>query len=220
MLVVIGIAGLLFILIGPAFNRMARGNAVESHASGLKLGMERASSLAAASRRYVAVILPYKLDSGKTNYPGYKYQRGGYRLAYVTQGSSGAYTFDGWLPDSEWQNQGRDAYLVDVTEANNSGSKPVYATADSTKKMGTDANFEDAIGGHSHLHDVADVKENDGATPYSYSSCKGIIFSPYGGAVVSSSDPELKFYITGTNFYDRVALRLNVLSGKVEFVEP
>jgi len=206
MLVVIGIAGLLFALIGPAFNRMTRGNDVESHASGLKLGMERAASLAASSRRYVAVLLPYGITTPTD--PVYKYQRGGYRLAYVTQSGSGAYTFDGWLPDSEWRNPGQEAYLVEIIEG--TAGTPAIAKNNTSDKM-TDAAFSKAVEGTKFFNDITGVPSG---------SCKGIIFSPYGNAVVSSSDTELKFYITGTNFYDRVALRLNVLSGKVEFVDP
>ena len=205
MLVVIGIAGLLFTLIGPAFNRMTRGNDVESHASGLKLGMERAASLAASSRRYVAVILPYGISTMSD--PVYKYQRGGYRLAYVTRNDTGAYVFDGWLPDSEWRNPGQDAYLVEVVEG--TAGTPKKAKDGSTDKM-TDSIFPQAIEGSNFLNDIGSVPSG---------SCKGIVFSPYGDASVASSDPELKFYVTGTNFYDRVVIRLNALSGKVEFVD-
>ena len=206
MLVVIGIAGLLFILVGPAFNRMTRGNDVESHAAGLKLGMERALSLAASSRRYVAVLLPRGISS--TTDPVYKYQRGGYRLAYVTQGSTGAYVFDGWVPDSEWRNQGRSAYLTEIVAG--AAGTPTKATANSTAKM-TDSDFPAAIEGHSVLFDVGGL---------SGIPCKGIIFSSFGQAVIATDDTDLKFYVTGTDFYDRVALRLTVLSGKVEFVDP
>ena len=76
MLVVIGIAGLLFTLMGPAFSRMTRGNAVESHASGLKLGMERARALAVSQRRYAAVLLPCNVTN--KDHAHYNFQRGGF----------------------------------------------------------------------------------------------------------------------------------------------
>ena len=100
MLVVIGIAGLLFTLMGPAFSRMTRGNAVESLASGLKLGMERARALAVSQRRSVAVLLPNKVsDKEKAHY---NFQRGGFLLGFVTQNNSGDYVFDGVIPDADW----------------------------------------------------------------------------------------------------------------------
>ena len=204
MLVVIGIAGLLFALIGPAFNRMTRGNAVESHASGLKLGMERASSLAAASRRYVALLLPNGITD--TSKDAYKYQRGGYRLAYVTLNDSGAYTFDGWLPDSEWQNRGGDAYLYSVSRAS-SISKP-------SKKI-TEDDYKTAI-----TVDPSNVLY-DVSLPNGGGPGKAVVFSPFGDARTPSAEVELIFLIAGVNTSetDYVTIRLNTLSGKVEFVD-
>ena len=50
-------------------------------------------------------------------------------------------------------------------------------------------------------------------------TCKGIIFSPYGDVKTKSTSMELYFYITAADVEDGLKLRLNKLSGKVEFVE-
>lgn len=202
-LVVIGIAGLLLTLIGPAFNRMTRGNDVENHASGLKQGMERASSLAAASRRYVALLLPNKIDSSNKSKEAYPYQRGGYRLGYVTQGNSGTYTLDGWIPDSEWRNRSRGAYLYSVSKVS-SIKKP-------TAKVKEDDYESEVAGASSLLHEIQD----DGC------SYLAVIFSPYGDVRTPASETELIFLVAGVNTTesDYMALRLNTFSGKVEFVE-
>ena len=58
LLAVMLLMGVLMLLMLPAFNRMIKGNKVDQLASNLKLGLEQAQSLAAASRKYVALILP------------------------------------------------------------------------------------------------------------------------------------------------------------------
>ena len=123
MLVVIGIAGLLFALLGPAFTRMTQSNAVEQHASGLKLGMERARALAVSQRRYVALLLPdKKINDTVVD----KYRYGGFRYAYVTEDDTSenptagdaakcSFFLEGWIPGEEWSNNGRNkAHLVEI----------------------------------------------------------------------------------------------------------
>lgn len=203
MLVVIGIAGLLLTLMGPAFNRMTRGNDVESHASGLKLGMERASSLAASSRRYVAVLLPYGISATTSDAEEkavYPYQRGGYRLAYLNKDDNDVFTFDKYVPESDWTNRGRDAYLVEVTEG---GNNPTVTT--------TNTDLSASVTGNGYLKS---------ATPSSGINCYAVVFSPFGDVWANSSETELKFHVTGPVYADRLVLRLNLLSGKVEFVAP
>jgi len=204
-LVVIGIAGLLLTLMGPAFNRMTRGNDVESHASGLKLGMERASSLAASSRRYVAVMLPYGISNESD--PLYNYQRGGYRLAYVSQNGSGVYTLDSWLPGSEWENPRRNAGLYSISRATPASS----ITRPSSKVTEADMKEKKIKGDPDLLYDV----NISGAT------CKAVIFSPFGDARTAAAEVELVFLIAGidTSEADCLAIRLNTLSGKVEFID-
>ena len=46
-----------------------------------------------------------------------------------------------------------------------------------------------------------------------------LVFSPYGDILGGSDHVELYFYVCGQVVYDRLKLRLNKLSGKVEFIE-
>lgn len=202
LLVVIGIAGLLFVLMGPAFQNMIRSNAVERHASGLKGGMERARALAVSGRRYAALLLPYgEDDNGKEHY---NFQRGGFRLGYVIQNSSGAFEFDGLAGDSEWQNRGEMAYLTALTTESNtvlSSEKPME-------------NFTKEPKGLSTLFNVPDVPSG-GST----CACRALVFSPYGSVVAPGDASELYFHVTGVDVDNRIVLRLNKFSGKVEYVD-
>ena len=204
MLVVVGIAGLLFALLGPAFTRMTQSNAVEQHASGLKLGMERARALAVSNRRYVALLLPYGADDTK---PVYKFQRGGFKYGYISISSEGSYSFDGVVDDAEWKNRGNNAFLTAVDNTKNknlSAEKPLD-------------NFAKEPTGFSKLHAVSNVPASNEGTEKI--SCRGIIFTPYGNVLIPGDDNEIYFYITGIDVDDCVKVRLNKLSGKVEYVE-
>ena len=204
MLVVVGIAGLLFALLGPAFTRMTQSNAVEQHASGLKLGMERARALAVSNRRYVALLLPYGADETK---PVYKFQRGGFKYGYISISSEGSYSFDGVVDDAEWKNRGNNAFLTAVDNTKNknlSAEKPLD-------------NFEKEPTGFSKLYAVSNVPASNEGTEKI--SCRGIIFTPYGNVLIPGDDNEIYFYITGIDVDDHVKVRLNKLSGKVEYVE-
>ena len=204
MLVVVGIAGLLFALLGPAFTRMTQSNAVEQHASGLKLGMERARALAVSSRKHVALLLPYGANDTK---PVYKFQRGGFKYGYISIDSDGSYSFDGVVDDAEWKNRGNNAFLTAVDNAkdkNLSAEKPLD-------------NFEKEPTGFSKLHAVSNVPASNEGTEKI--SCRGIIFTPYGNVLIPGDDNEIYFYITGIDVDDCVKVRLNKLSGKVEYVE-
>ena len=206
MLVVVGIAGLLFALLGPAFTRMTQSNAVEQHASGLKLGMERARALAVSNRKNVALLLPYgETDSEKGVY---KFQRGGFKYGYISVSSDGNYAFDGVVDDAEWKNRGNNAFLTAVDNAKNknlSAEKPLD-------------NFAKEPTGFNKLHAVSNVpaSSDDGSEKI---SCRGIIFTPYGNVLIPGDDNEIYFYITGIDVDDHVKVRLNKLSGKVEYVE-
>ena len=206
MLIVVGIASLLFALLGPAFTRMTQSNAVEKHASGLKLGMERARAIAVAHKRYVALLFPCNVtDEAK---PHYKFQRGGFKLAYVTQDTNGSYIFDGATEDSDWTNRGNNAFITALHTDNDNSKISSEKPFDNFTKEPT--GFSDK------LHDVISVPyDADGNT----CTCRGIIFSPYGNIVMPGEDIEFYLYITGIDVSDCVKLRLNKLSGKVEFVE-
>ena len=210
MLIVVGIASLLFALVGPSFQRMVKGNAVERHASGLKLGMERGRALAISGRRYVAMLLPSK-TTGDSETDKFRY--GGYRLCYVTQenpdGTEGdkdntKYVLDGWIPETEWTNNGRDeAYLLEIA----SSDDPKTVKDNDTKAA--DHTDNKKFTGEELL---STVKTTAGYLP-------ALIFTPYGDIRGGSDDTELYFYVCGQYTYDRFKIRINKLTGKVEFVE-
>ncbi len=205
MLVVVGIAGLLFALLGPAFTRMTQSNAVEQHASGLKLGMERARALAVSNRKNVALLLPY----GETNKENavYNFQRGGFKFGYIAISSEGNYSFDGVVDDAEWKNRGNNAFLTAVDNANKE-------TLSSEKPLD---DFDKEPTGFSRLYAVSDVPASSEGNEKI--SCRGIIFTPYGNVLIPGDDNEIYFYITGIDVDNRIKVRLNRLSGKVEYVE-
>ena len=207
-LIVVGIASLLFALAGPAFNRMTRGNMVERHASGLKLGMERARAIAISSRRHTAILLPDQVpETSRTTDARYKFQRGGYRLAHVTMTGNGSYAWQSWIPDSDWTNNGRqEAFLMDITKGTANSSKVKETSTD----MVEDADYTKQISGADLLYDVS--------VP-GMGNCRAVIFTPFGDAKFAADSVEIKFYITGINIADHLVIRLNKLTGKVEFVE-
>ena len=207
MLIVVGIASLLFALLGPAFNRMTRGNAVDAHAAGLKLGIERARVLAISSRRYTALLLPSR---EKEDSSGYNYQRGGFRLAYVTEDGSGSYKFDQWIPDTDWTNRGKGAYLMEIAATSN-GSPKRSAYENSTDIVLHETVFDSKINGEETLYNVSKIPEK-------VDICRALIFSPFGDIRVDSDEVELYFYITGEQKVNFLEIRLNKLTGKVEFV--
>ena len=205
MLIVVGIASLLFALLGPAFTRMTQSNAVEQHASGLKLGMERARALAVSQRRFVALVLPH--SSSAATDPHYNYQRGGFKLVFVAT-ETGNYVFDGVIEGSDWENRGKGAFLTAV-------DKDKGKDLSSAKPLESDFLQKEPSGFSSYLPAVNNVP----AAQDSSTSCsaRGIIFTPYGNVLMPGDDTEIYFYITGFDVNDCVKLRLNKLSGKVEY---
>ena len=211
MLIVVGIASLLFALLGPAFTRMTQSNAVEQHASGLKLGMERARALAVSQRRYVAMLLPSKSVSDATIN---KFHHGGYRLAYVTQENpdstegdkdKNSFFLDSWIPDNEWTNNGKsNAFLLEICIEDN--PKNVKEDSDVLSATLADKIYE----GEKLL---SSTKISSSVT------LPSLVFSPYGDILGGSDHVELYFYVCGQVVHDRLKLRLNKLSGKVEFIE-
>ena len=73
-----------------------------------------------------------------------------------------------------------------------------------------DADYSKQLSGAGLLYDVS--------VP-GMGSCRAVIFTPYGDAKVAADSVEIKFYVTGINLADRLVIRLNKLTGKVEFVE-
>ena len=211
MLVVVGIAGLLFALLGPAFTRMTQSNAVEQHASGLKLGMERARAIAVSNRRYVAMLLP---DSTTGDSEVDKFRHGGYRLAFVTQNVSdiptsvdpgSGFSFDSWIAEEEWCNRGKGkAHLVGVSTVSAPG------TALMKEEDQVSENYNAAFKNKAALSTL-----NVGTQAF---SC--LLFTPYGDVkTAADSDSELYFWVCSEFFYNRLKIRLNKINGKVEYVE-
>ena len=205
MLIVVGIASLLFALLGPAFTRMTQSRAVEQHASGLKLGMERARAIAVSQRRFVALLLPH--SSTTDTDPHYKYQRGGFKIGFITNSSEGNYVFDGVVDSAEWTNRGNNAFL---TAVDNQKDKNLS----SEKPLESDFIQKEPTGFSTLLHTVGNVPTGSGGATI---STRAIIFSPYGNAIMPGDDTEIYFYITGLDVNDCIKLRLNKLSGKVEY---
>ena len=204
MLIVVGIASLLFALLGPAFTRMTQSRAVEQHASGLKLGMERARARAIAQRRYVALLLPHSVTTATD--PHYNYQRGGFKIGFITNGSENSYVFDGVVDSAEWTNRGNNAFLTAVANQKD-------ANLSSEKPLESDFIQKEPTGFSTFLHTVSNVPSG----PDKVISTRAIIFSPYGNVIMPGDDTEIYFYITGLDVNDCIKLRLNKLSGKVEY---
>ena len=205
MLIVVGIASLLFALLGPAFARMTQSRAVDQHASGLKLGMERARAVAVAQRRFVALLLPY--GSAANTDPHYNYQRGGFKISFIANSAENSYVFDGVVDSADWTNRGKNAFL---TAVDNQKDKNLS----SEKPLESDFMQKEPTGFSSFLHTVSNVPTSPGGVLI---STRAIIFSPYGNAIMPGDDTEIYFYITGLDVNDCIKLRLNKLSGKVEY---
>ena len=205
LLVVMGIAALLFALLGPAFRMMTKGNAVERCAGGLKLGMERARAVAIANRRAVALLLPNKEAN---NSAGYKYQGGGYRIAYVLQTPNG-YQFDGWTPDDDWSNRSSEAFLTRISTARDAsyGSTSVPVIQENIWKDGIE-NIGSMLLKVDHLPSDTNM-----------SSCHALIFTAFGELKTEGTSVELYFYVAGDETANHLKIRLNKLTGKVEFVQ-
>ena len=212
MLIVVGIASLLFALLGPAFTRMTQSRAVEQHASGLKLGMERARALAVSQRRYVAMLLPDK----KTNDAEIdKFRYGGYRLAFVTQDvsniptaidSSNGFSFDSWIAEEEWRNSGKGkAHLVGISTT----TSPSAALMPEETQITED--YEAEFKNKSTLSKLSvDISKEF--------AC--LLFTPNGDVKTAvDSDSELYFWVCSEFFYNQQKIRLNKINGKVEYVE-
>lgn len=211
MLVVVGIASLLFALLGPAFTRMTQSNAVEQHASGLKLGMERARALAVSNRRYVAMLLPDAI--GGTDHKLYNFQRGGFRIGFVTLEGDDA-KFDGWVSGNDWENKtspDNNAFLTAVSSLRKKDLSGITLLDKFAESFKEDSNCLLTAKGVSY------DEENPGSTI----SCRAIVFSPYGNVILhkDNKDVEIYFYITSAEVANCIQLRLNKLSGKVEYMD-
>ena len=216
MLIVVGIASLLFALLGPAFTRMTQSRAVEQHASGLKLGMERARAIAVAQRRYVAMLLPDKKITNDANID--KFRHGGYRLAFVTQDvsniptaidSSKGFSFDSWIAEEEWRNSGKGkAHLVGISTTNS--PSPALMPEETQITEDYEVEFKNKSTLSKLSMDISGAKEEF--------AC--LLFTPNGDVKTAvDSDSELYFWVCSEFFYNQQKIRLNKINGKVEYVE-
>lgn len=224
MLAVVAIASILIALITPAVQSLMFGNRVDQCVSNFKLGLEQAQSKAIASRKYVALILPY--DHSATN-DNLQYCKSGYRMAYVTRDGSN-FNFDRWVENSDWKNPNAGALCVDINSAN-----PPSGTPDTTwagnmlsrvNSLGTNAAF-DAL---STLGNISNSTAPEVAALAANGSHCAVIFSPYGG--VANNDLPIYFTFTeakvdGNRYvYDNndnfLVLKLNPITGQVTYFDP
>ena len=236
MLAVVAIASILIALITPAVQNLMFGSRVDQCASNFKLGLEQAQSKAIASRKYVALILPY--NHGNTNNATEHYNqycKSGYRMAYVTKSGSN-YNFDRWVDHQDWKNPNAGALCVDITTASPGtaqASKEIWANdvKHRAASLGRDDTFNALASIESAsitstnapelMHITANVSHPAG------NHC-AVIFSPYGGVV----DNEHPLYFTftegkvdGSNYtLDNVdnflVLKLNSITGQVTYFDP
>jgi type II secretory pathway pseudopilin PulG len=241
MIAVVAIASILIAVFVPAFNKMMFGSKVDQAASNFKLGLEVAQSRAIASRKYVAMIIPLKIDDSNLKTNMKKYCMGGYRLAYVKKSGS-EYKFVSWVPDSSWRNPDDGARLVRIDTGKNWNSDVTDLAND---KLPQDASklsdyFDFAISknsGDKNPVDVSDIPsaadgdEEEDIRTWDDINRQAVIFSPYGGVMNSSDDLKpLRFYFTETkvdgnsgavqypNPDNILQLSLNPLTGRVTYL--
>ena len=142
-----------------------------------------------------------------------KFNYGGFRFAYVTtenpDGTEGdkdknKFFLDSWIPECEWMNNGKgNAFLLEIC---NSDDPQKIKDADTAASTLLGGKFEGE-----GLLSTTKVKNN--------LTLPSLVFSPYGDVLGGTEDVELLFYVCGQFVHDRLKLRLNKLSGKVEFIE-
>lgn len=164
---VIAIIGVLLSISIPAFEKITKGNRVNSAAASIGTALSLARSQAIAQRRYVAVIMP--VDSAdevtdamvkaelKTN------QYIGFRLCYLTYNDPD-YFFAGWLPGSKWQTLPDGTVIFEVDDQSTAG------TLDTTVN-----------GDYPLLYPkIKGVKKGVNVAELDYGA---IIFTPFGGMI-------------------------------------
>ena len=214
LLVVMLLMGLIMSLMLPAFNRMIRGNRVDQLASGLKLGLEQAQSHAVTSRRYVAVILPNRMDKWAKMSGGEElneedrlllaarpYCFGGYRLAYVEPAATidddtkyDEWNFVGWVQNQEWKNAPDGAMLLSIFQKNKDDGTSTGRGYDyDSMKLGKGISMQISNLNDDDFDDrlkvLKDFKICSSATERNQGNCL-IVFSPYGG-IFSNQDLRL-----------------------------
>ena len=230
MLAVVAIASILIALITPAVQGLMFGSRVDQCASNFKLGLEQAQSKAFASRKYVALMLPYDHSNttAATRHLN-QYCKGGYRMAYVTRDGS-SFKFDRWVDNQDWKNPNAGALCVDITATGPSdtdGDAKIGAAdkAKWAKDMKTRTDSLSLSGKFDALSPISDVSGNDMPDSGTYTA---VIFSPYGGIV----GHELPLYFSFTeakvdgsryvfdNIDNFLVLKLNAITGQVTYFDP
>ena len=227
MLAVVAIASILIALITPAVQGLMFGNRVDQYASNFKLGMEQAQSKAFASRKYVALVLPY--NHSVTN-DLTQYCKGGYRMAYVTRDGSN-YNFERWVDNSNWKNPNAGALCIDVTStgpaADTADARGAWADAvkDRAASLSTSGNFNSVL---TMIKNVPNEDAYADVQAVAGTDAAALIFSPFGGVV--NNDLPIYFTFTeakidGSSYvYDNIdnilVLKLNPITGHITYFDP
>ena len=220
MLAVVAISSILIALITPAVQGLMFGSRVDQYASNFKLGMEQAQSKAFASRKYVALVLPYNHSVTNDLTP---YCKGGYRMAYVTRDGS-SYNFERWIDNNDWKNPNAGALCVDITNAgpasDTAADRNIWITAVKSRAENLARN-----GSFSAL---STLSGSNIPTELSSIGNAALIFSPFGGVV--NNDLPIYFTFTeakidgGRYVYDNIdnvlVLKLNPITGQVTYFDP
>ena len=222
MLAVVAIASILIALITPAVQGLMFGSRVDQYASNFKLGMEQAQSKAFASRKYVALVIPYNHN---TTNELKQYCKGGYRMAYVTRDGN-TYNFERWVDNSNWKNPNAGALCIDVTSTGPAADTAAARGdwADAVKNRASSL----ALGGN--FSALSTLSGSNVPTELSNTNVgnAALIFSPFGGVV----NNDLPIYFTFTeakidggryafdNIDNILVLKLNPITGQVTYFDP
>ena len=244
LLVVICLASLLFGIVLPAFSRMVTGSAVDRLASNLKLRLEQTQSQAAVSRRHTALILPHTpaadpfpaplpTDSAEVKKEKTKAQAarlGGSRMCFVdsVKTDDGTAEFKGWVPNEEWSQPDRGAFLIRATDAESDVAKEGDLQAVGN---GTNAGIAtNVVLTGTPLLTVKNCKILDADTDGSDRGSCAVVFSPNGN-MRSKKDVYLvvgeamvngdKLIFPGggdAGAHNFRALKINKITGRVEYL--
>lgn len=226
LLVVICIASLLMGVVIPAFSRMVTGSAVDRLASNLKLRLEQAQSHAASSRRHVALVLPHGTTSTWTDPKEQAARLGGSRMCYVDwDPDNNVASFKRWVPDEDWTEPERGAYLVYVTNS----STNIASNEGDPQTIGTNSGVSTIIYNGSAAADAKPLKDLSGTLSPSSTSSPGnsvIVFSPNGNirstddvylVVAEAMDNGASLIFPGGAVHNYRVLKINRITGKVEY---
>lgn len=236
MLAVVAIASILIALITPAVQGLMFGSRVDQYASNFKLGLEQAQSKAIASRRYVALVLPYNHSNNENNTKHLnQYCKGGYRMAYVTRNGEN-YNFDRWVDNHDWKNPNAGALCVDITTTGPSDKdSDGDIDADDKEKWASDMKsrveslaLADKFSSLSNIGNINNAGIAGVVDGSSEGSCMAVIFSPYGGIVNSVKPLYFSFTeakIDGSRYVldnedNFLVLKLNAITGQVTYFDP